>query len=324
MNFRQLNESFDRLNEKILNEGPGAGYSFNGTFYPQSVSSVKIIKQSTNKYNDLEIYFTANIQGVVDIEFESYDYHGELEDVPVVGTEGYICIGENETYNPNEIEQYIAQFVQGDTFSINHTYGGGWSHSTYDGTLSTNEDPTENTYADVQIFDLHIESQEIIDEIDLTVQGKYEDDEYYEEDYTPKVRRFKSCDGTGRIINQYYEDPDYENRSKGERNHKEITDKQYNDFLVNGKFQESFSDNHDNAFDDVKVIDEARSNYGGKKGPFWYYTKHGIGPGTLPKDVQVVDIYEDDDFGTYVALDSILTTDELQQYEMKEQNPPER
>lgn len=69
-------------------------------------------------------------------------------------------------------------------------------------------------------------------------------------------------------------------------------------------------------------LEEARSNYGGKKGPFWYFTKHGIGPGMLPKDVDIVDIYEDDNMGTWVALDSILTTDELKQYEMKEQNPP--
>lgn len=250
-----------------------------------------------------------------------------------------------------------------------------------------------------------------------------------EESYTPKVRRVQSVDGTGRTINQYYEEPDFENRAKGDRNVKEITDKQYNDFLMTGKLSEEVTP--DNAFgeledmierygaddilhelaraigsyelsrsleyikrmygeydnvdeslkesadplviykalgtykvtpksnydshisnarlvndlrdftsadeimdyfikygfaqskDDFIVLDEARGNYG-HEGPFWYYTKHGIGPGTLPKDVQVVDIYEDDDFGTYVALDSVLTADELQEYELKEQTPPER
>lgn len=347
-----------------------------------------------------------------------------------------------------------------------------------------------------------------------------------EESYTPKVRRIQSVDGSGRIINQYYEEPDFENRAKGDRNVKEITNKQYNDFLMNGKLSEEVTP--DNAFnelegmierygaddvlhelaraignhelsrsleyikrmygeyddvdeslkesidplviyralgtykvtpksnydshisnarlvndlrdftsadeimdyyikygfaqskDDFIVLDEtlkeseigaiayasyngpdvysdgyavygyydedcralessdwcddwecvknkvheyisrgdvvkiknnetgysmtitpdeyfndfegdfpieelseSRGNYG-HEGPFWYYTKHGIGPGTLPKDVQVVDIYEDDDFGTYVALDSVLTADELQEYELKEQTPPER
>lgn len=254
MNFRQLNESFDRLNEKILNEGPGAGYLFTGTFYPQSVSDVKIVQQETNIYNDLEVYFTANIRGIVDIEFASYYYSGELADVPAVATRGFINIEENEDYNPNEIEEYIAQCVEQDRYLINYTYGAGWSHVTYDGTLSTNDDSANNMYSGIQILDLHIVSQEIIDEIDLTVQGEYGDDEYYEEDYTPKV---------------------------------------------------------------------TRGNYG-HEGPFWYYTKHGIGPGTLPKDVNVVDVYEDDDFGTWVALDSVLTSDELQEYELKEQTPPER
>ena len=68
-------------------------------------------------------------------------------------------------------------------------------------------------------------------------------------------------------------------------------------------------------------LTEERGNYG-HKGPFWYYSKHGMGPGTLPKDVKVVDWYEDDDYNTWVALDSVLTTQELREYELKEQKPP--
>lgn len=74
--------------------------------------------------------------------------------------------------------------------------------------------------------------------------------------------------------------------------------------------------------DDIdESITEARHNYG-HEGPFWYLTKHGLGPGMLPKDVKVVDIYEDDDYNTWVALDSVLTTQELNDYEMKEEKPP--
>ena len=56
-------------------------------------------------------------------------------------------------------------------------------------------------------------------------------------------------------------------------------------------------------------------------GPFWYFTKHGLGPGMLPKGVNVVDTKEDDNFGTYIALDKVLTTQELKEYELVEKKP---
>ena len=59
-------------------------------------------------------------------------------------------------------------------------------------------------------------------------------------------------------------------------------------------------------------------------GPFWYFSKHGLGPGMLPKGVNVVDTLEDDNFGTYVALDKVLSTQELKDYELKERTPEEK
>lgn len=59
-------------------------------------------------------------------------------------------------------------------------------------------------------------------------------------------------------------------------------------------------------------------------GPWWYLCKHGIGPGALPKDVTVLETVEDETspYRVYVALDKVLTTSELKQYEMKEARPP--
>lgn len=54
---------------------------------------------------------------------------------------------------------------------------------------------------------------------------------------------------------------------------------------------------------------------------FWYYTKHGLGPGTVPRDVEILDVYEDDNWGTYIKLDKVLTTDELNYYDLKEKVP---
>ena len=57
-------------------------------------------------------------------------------------------------------------------------------------------------------------------------------------------------------------------------------------------------------------------------GPFWYYTMHGLGPGMLPGEVEVVDVYEDDNYNTWVALDKVLDTEELDYYELREEKPP--
>lgn len=85
--------------------------------------------------------------------------------------------------------------------------------------------------------------------------------------------------------------------------------------------------------DEDNIILAAREQHGlkfGKKtesfekdgGPFWYLTKHGLGPGMLPKGANVVDTIEDDNFNTYIALDKVLSTQELKDYELKEKKPP--
>lgn len=558
MNFRHLNEAFNRLNEKALNEGPGAGYTIKGTTIIK-VDNVKVLSKEDNEY-DTTYEVSFNGRGTADIEFASYYYGDSLEDVPVVATKAYVDVDTDDINNGYTVEQYIESLFYNEELKIDLIYGGGWSHSTYDGTVASEEYPAENTYADIVITDMKITDEDIIQYIDAVVQGEFENDDYFEESlkeseditYTPKVRRFKSVDGTNRIINQYYEEPNYPNWSKGERNKKEISDDEYNRFLQTGKLKEdaskewkpntsfehikkiyndvkkrgykyvnnereemqaamkkvdargytpeqrkqirswteeiwrahkkneslkeSYNDvNSNNAFDvlydmvelfgceemldalakamgtsdladnltyicrqydydpnpdsdyvdesltestsrkerekayndlkkfivkfcnvewsdeymdlviyavlnsnanvksnymniedtcsnmlgnypyawstlkehfcdkqtryllgyfvnDVKDImskyyskdeslTEERGNYG-HKGPFWYYSKHGMGPGTIPPDVNVVDWYEDDDYNTWVALDNVLTTQELKDYDLKEQKPP--
>lgn len=55
---------------------------------------------------------------------------------------------------------------------------------------------------------------------------------------------------------------------------------------------------------------------------FWYFTRHGLGPGTLPKGVEILDVKEDDNWGTYIKLDKVLTTQELEYFDLKEKIPP--
>lgn len=60
---------------------------------------------------------------------------------------------------------------------------------------------------------------------------------------------------------------------------------------------------------------------------YWYFTTHGIGPGTIPKDLKVLEVKEGrNDKGTlgdFICLDGILNTSELKEFDLKELVPPE-
>lgn len=49
---------------------------------------------------------------------------------------------------------------------------------------------------------------------------------------------------------------------------------------------------------------------------YMYFTKHGVGPGTLPKDVKLLDWRDVDDNVTAIWLDRFLTTRELKEYDI--------
>lgn len=51
-------------------------------------------------------------------------------------------------------------------------------------------------------------------------------------------------------------------------------------------------------------------------GPYRYLTKHGIGPGTLPKDVKLVKWEDLDNYYTAIWTDRFLTTKELKEYDI--------
>lgn len=70
----------------------------------------------------------------------------------------------------------------------------------------------------------------------------------------------------------------------------------------------------------TEEIDKPVRYSDGKTGKWWYFTTHGVQPGSIPKDLNVLDIIDTDN-GTYVALDGILNTSELRQYGMKEKRP---
>ena len=64
-----------------------------------------------------------------------------------------------------------------------------------------------------------------------------------------------------------------------------------------------------------------------EKRKYWYFTTHGIGPGTIPKDLKVLEVKEGrNDKGTlgdFICLDGILNTSELKEFDLRELVPPE-
>lgn len=62
-----------------------------------------------------------------------------------------------------------------------------------------------------------------------------------------------------------------------------------------------------------------------KKQGWWYFTTHGVMPGSIPKGLNVLDTKEGKNskgtLGTFVKLDGILNTSELRQFDMKEESP---
>lgn len=58
---------------------------------------------------------------------------------------------------------------------------------------------------------------------------------------------------------------------------------------------------------------------------YWYFTTHGVGPGTIPSDLNVLEVREGQNdkgtWGDFVCLDGVLNTDELSYYDLKELAP---
>ena len=67
--------------------------------------------------------------------------------------------------------------------------------------------------------------------------------------------------------------------------------------------------------------EESQKEVFDKPGEFWYFTKHGIGPGSVPKGIDIEEIIEKDNGEYFLIKDKILSTYALNKYEIKEKSP---
>ena len=53
---------------------------------------------------------------------------------------------------------------------------------------------------------------------------------------------------------------------------------------------------------------------------YWYFTRHGVQPGSVPKYINILDIVDTPE-GSYFLADGVILTDDLRNYEIKERKP---
>ena len=79
-----------------------------------------------------------------------------------------------------------------------------------------------------------------------------------------------------------------------------------------------------NGFEDIDEALAPKDNPNIQNGfvtkPYWYFTKHGVQPGSVPKGVKIEEI-KDTEHGTYFSTYYLLTTQELKDFDIKEERP---
>ena len=117
---------------KSLMEGPGAGYTISGTLRDVEITGYKVVrtqkdKSTGDRYTDV-ICDASGSATFEDVSASSYMYGGEIESTPVEITGVTLSFfGEPEEISTEDIEYDL------NGHKISGVYGGGWSHSTFDG-----------------------------------------------------------------------------------------------------------------------------------------------------------------------------------------------
>ena len=69
-----------------------------------------------------------------------------------------------------------------------------------------------------------------------------------------------------------------------------------------------------------EVLDDKGVERYGVNGEWWYFTTHGVQPGSVPKGIEILDVIDTAN-GTYFCSDRVLNTSELKYYDIKEKYP---
>ena len=113
----------------------------------------------------------------------------------------------------------------------------------------------------------------------------------------------------------------------GKKNRVKVHFKDYSSPFDDTEFECKYCKGH-NLLHDPHLYNDSGEIYGVEtnesfdtgKGPYWYFTRHGVQPGSVPKDINILDIVDADN-GSYFLSDKVIDTDNLHKYEIKEKKP---
>lgn len=215
-------EYLNSLSERYLQEGPGAGYTVKGEIDKVvSVNSFEVDdKEFKGTYTPLGSdesieYYTVDVNCNIDvllssISIESYYYGGLIEDA-IPAKVNFIRL-----YGVDEGVEITKDILDSAIRTINQfevSLGGGWSHSTFDGIISTDDIDEANYYDEnsskfeyVEFIEIQLEDQNAITYLDKACTGDntvilydvIEDDELVDsfDDEDAAIEFAKTCDGT--------------------------------------------------------------------------------------------------------------------------------
>ena len=127
------NQGYAIVESKQLNEGPGAGYEIKGKLENVSVNDITIeVEKETD--NMIMYVATGDITATLaDVECHSYYYGGNIEETPVKIPRLIFTEDKGDEIGNKPTDSDIEDLLN--SVEIKTTYGGGWSHSTFDGNL---------------------------------------------------------------------------------------------------------------------------------------------------------------------------------------------
>ena len=197
---------------KYLREGPGAGYEIEAKGHYDSPYNI-VIKDIVSEENDYGKWCTVYCDFNADVTFDKISFYGYYDGATLEDISANVDVADYEIdfdgYEESEITvERCEAAIRWASFDYETVYGGGWSHSTYDGTLSDREGEPQVCLSD--------KSKELISFIDRAVTGDNifcdyavydEDDELLEyfDDETEAIEWAKANKGT-EVIKQCWED----------------------------------------------------------------------------------------------------------------------
>lgn len=171
---------------KQLNEGPGAGYTIESSGYSLNGKLLKV--KMTDIGSSIKFECDVDFTGTVS-EFEASAYYtgtGKVHDLPIscyyvelevskdIAWNNELVDDDVTTYDEQQLLEEILDTLAG--ASCEFGYGGGYSHSTYDGQVT--DDYLSADYHDIKA-DIYLTNDEDIKKVDRMVDG-YGYDTLYE------------------------------------------------------------------------------------------------------------------------------------------------